>query len=167
MKTARLIPTYSITLAANLDDLSKALGIPRKILNRWRKEWLSYPVSPEQFETLRVIAGYIWGVNTILKTQLARMSSSDRIRLVNDAGIPKPMSYCRNIILKRMLSGEPSLPSKVLIGRVRSFYPNGYVCVTPKAIRAARAWARRNFIKANLNPENRDMLLKSMNNIDL
>lgn len=167
MKTTRQIPPYSITIGANLDDLAKAIGIPRKVLNIWRKQWLSYPVPPDQYETLRVVVSYVWGINTLLKTQLARMSTGDRMRLVNDAGIPKPLAYCRNVILKRMLLGEPSLPAKILIGRVRSFYPNGYVCVTPKAIRAARAWARRNFIKACLDPEYRIILLKSLRNIEV
>jgi hypothetical protein len=89
------------------------------------------------------------------------------VRLINDAGKSKPLSYCRNAILKRMLDGEPSLSAKILKERVRCFYPNGYVVVTSKTVRAARAWARRQYQKAINDSTYRENLVKSLENIEV
>jgi hypothetical protein len=78
MKKTTLLPQYSPALAADLSGLAKSLGIPKKFINLWRQEWLSYPVTPDQFQALIIIATHVWGVDTCIKAQLARKSVGDR-----------------------------------------------------------------------------------------
>lgn len=162
MRKKKLSLSYSQLLANNLRQLAIELNIPYKVVSLWRQSWLSSPVTPEDFRTLVIIATHVWGSDQMIKIQLARRSRAARLALALDAGHSKPEAFLRKIILRSMLEGKRVPSSKRLVATVRAWYPNGYLLVNAKTIRAAKQWAKEELEKAEHDAEYRRTLLESV-----
>jgi hypothetical protein len=161
MRKKKVNINYCPLLANNLEGMAKELDIPYKVIRLWRESWLSSPVSPEDFRTLAIISEHVWASDQLIKIQLARRSRASRLTLALDAGHSKPESFLRKIVLRKMLEGKRVPPSKRLIATVRSWYPNGYLLIKAKTIRAAKAWASDEMQRAAQDDAYRQILLKS------
>jgi len=161
MRKKKVEIAYCPLLANNIQRLAKELSLPYKVVRLWRETWLSSPVSPEDFRTLAVISEHVWGSDQLIKVQLARRTRSARLTLALDAGHSKPESFLRKIILREMLEGKRVPSSRRLIATVRSWYPNGYLLISARTIRAAKAWASDEIQRAAQDDDYRQILLKS------
>jgi len=162
MRKKKVEIAYCPLLANNLQRLAKELDIPYKVIRLWRETWLSSPVSPNDFRTLVIVSEHIWASDQLIKIQLARRSRASRLALALDAGHSKPESFLRKIILRKMLEGKRVPSSKRLIATVRSWYPNGYLLISARSIRAARAWAGDEMQRAAQDEGYRQTLFQSV-----
>jgi hypothetical protein len=164
---------YTPELAGNVERLSQEMGIPLKVLRRWRRQpeqgeevgWLSNPVTEQEFSTLLVIRNYVWAIEDLLRVQLSILSEPRRTKLCRTSDL----SWIENIVYEDILRSYCLGKGKYLridsyVKRLRGRYPNGALQLTRsiflKAKRAAYDRLRRAKAKGD---EEYLRLLRSVN----